>query len=260
MKTILLKNSHTFRLGLADPTPIAEADFEKVAIETLRDLYPECHVFSFKPTIQYNGVGWRPDLAVVDKSFAYWFVVEVEIAAHSLEKHVLPQVRAFRFGDYGDQVSTILSRDLKISRDIADTLVRFMPRYIAVVTNHEDSEWSLKLSAENTQLITIASYSADGADRHALFIGGSLIVAQKSIGFGQVHATLQSIILPLSNFWEEKTYRISDASGYANWSCKIDGERVWLSKNQGLIQLPDKCWVQFIQQNNLVEIRPIINC
>jgi hypothetical protein len=259
MRTILIKNSHTFRLCLTDPTPIPEDEFERIAISTLQDLYPECFVFPFKPTIKYDGVGWRPDVAIVAKDFSYWFVVEVEIASHSLQKHVLPQVRAFRFGEYSGQACGALARELNVSRDIADTLIRYVPRYVAVIANHEDEAWAKALAAENTQLMTIASYSGSGFDRTALFVEGSLVAAQQSLGFGKVMATMQVVTLPAGSFWKDQTYRITDHHGCANWSCRLDGTKAWLSKKQGLIQLPDSCWVQFIQQNDVIEMRPLVN-
>jgi hypothetical protein len=259
VKTILIKNSHTHQLGLIDPTPVAEDEFEPIVISTLRKLYPNCLVFEFKPTIMYNGTGWQPDLAVVSKDLSFWFVVEVEIACHSLQKHVLPQVKAFRLGDYGEQACTILARELNVSEDHAKTLVRYVPRYVAVVTNHEDETWSRALAAENTQLITIASYEGQGADRTALLIHGTLAAAQQNRGFGKVIATMQQVILPAGSFWENGTYRITDPSGCANWTCQLEGTRAWLSKKQGLIQLHDGCWVHFVQQGEVIEMRPLLS-
>lgn len=258
MKTILLKNSHTLRLGLADPTPVAENDFECIVIDTLSELYPSCHVFSYKPIITHDAVRWKPDVAVVAKDFSYWFVIEVEIASHSLYKHVLPQVRAIRLGEYGESACEWLSRALSITTDIADTIIRYVPRYTAVVTNHEDREWASALAAENTQLITIASYEGDKADRSALFVDGSLAPAQLSLGFGKVIATMQVVKLSAGTFWKNQTYRIVDPAGSANWTCHVESETAWLTKNRGLIQMPTDCWVHFIQQNGLIEMRPLL--
>lgn len=258
MKTILLKNSHTMRLSLADPTQVAEDDFEKVAIETLKELYPDCHVFSYKPTIMHDGVGWKPDVAVVAKDYSYWFVIEVEIASHSLQKHVLPQVRAIRLGEYSESACAWLARALNIAKDVAETIIRYVPRYTAVVTNHEDGGWAAVLAAENTELITIASYEGSGADRTALFVDGSLAPAQMSLGFGKVVVTMQVVTLPAGAFWRSQTYRIMDPWGSANWTCHVEGNTAWLTKNQGIIQLPDACWVHLIQQNGLIEMRPLL--
>src|SRR5438067_2093186 len=109
VKTIILDREHLPALAEMDATAIAERQFEITAVRILRALYPSCHVFEFKPVINYSGTGWRPDLALVDKNMGYWFVIEVEIATHSLQRHVLPQVSAFRFGDYGDESARSLS-------------------------------------------------------------------------------------------------------------------------------------------------------
>lgn len=123
MNAILLRNSETFRFDLCDPTPVAEDEFEQTAIAVLRELYPDCWVIPFRARIHYNGEGWCPDLAVVEKRFRYWFVIEVEIATHSLQKHVLPQVIAFKRGDYRDEAKAALAKQLALSPDKVGTLL-----------------------------------------------------------------------------------------------------------------------------------------
>ena len=41
----------------------------------------------------------KPDLALVANDLSHWFVVEVELLSHSLDGHVLPQMRCLKYGE-----------------------------------------------------------------------------------------------------------------------------------------------------------------
>lgn len=257
MRTILFRNSETFRFNLSDPTPRSEEDFERTVIQVLRELYPDCRVVPFKPLIECDAEGWRPDLALVEKGFAYWFVIEVELATHSLQKHVIPQVRAFRLGEYGQEVWNALADGLGISVDQAATITRYVPRYIAVVSNQEDDHWLKTLASQNTQLVTISEYDGGYLNKSALLVNGSLIAAEQSLGFGTVYATQQIIRTPVNPFWKPGEYRIMEPEGMAAWSCVIEKDGVWLAKKKGLIRLDDRSIVQILRRGDSIEFRPL---
>jgi hypothetical protein len=256
MRTILVKNARTLRFDLCDPSPDAEDAFERVSTEVLKDLYPDCHVIQFKPTIRYAGEGWKPDLAVVERNCCFWFVVEVEIAGHSLEKHVLPQVRAFRLGDYGQEAECALAEGIGVTVDQAATILRYVPRYIAVINNCEDDRWRAALEAENVQFMTIASYGGC-PDKSALLVNGGFYAAEQSLGFGKVYATQQAIMVAPNPFWREQEYRISEPGGTGSWACILNGKSVWLTKNRGIMQMVDNTMVQIMRHGDTIELRPL---
>jgi len=257
MKTILLWDSK-LQFEQIDPTECSEDNFESLAIDVLKHLYPDCHVLDFKPTITYEGEGWQPDLAIVEKNYNYWFVIEVETASHSLQKHVLPQVRAFLGANYGQEAETKLAEGLKISLQQAKTLTRLVPRYVAVVSNHESDEWQKALAAENVQFLTISNYQTADAQKPALLINGTLHPAEKSIGFGTVQAQAQSITLPKTHHWEHgKEYKIKSDQGSSTWACTIESHAVWLTKTRGSIGIPDKSTVQFLIEGKNIQMRKL---
>jgi hypothetical protein len=247
--TILLDEPHIPRFDKTDPSASLEAPFESIALRMLSRLYPSCHAFSFKPLVTHHGIGWRPDVAVIDKNWAYWFVVEIEIATHSLEKHVLPQVRAFRDGDYGEDAAASIAQIIGTSPDHAATLVRYVPRYVAVVSNHEEQEWATQLAAENVQYLSVAGYERV-VGPPAYLVTGLLRAAERSVGFGVALPSHQAIRLPRSDFWQTRVYRVVESSGTAEWECVIDKQVVWLTKRRGVVTLPDKAWVQLIAQDD----------
>src|SRR4051794_22105245 len=79
-----------------------ERDFESLVVDRAASLFPDWLTVPFRETvIDDSQVGKRPDLALIDKDYRSWWVVEVELAHHSLNDHVLPQVQVFKQGRYG---------------------------------------------------------------------------------------------------------------------------------------------------------------
>ncbi len=257
VRTILLDEPDIARFDQADPTATPEAVFEIAALRMLGRLYPSCYAFSFKPLVVHNSVGWRPDVAIIDRNWAYWFVVEIETATHSFEKHVLPQVLGLRDGEYGEDAAAMIAETVGISPDKAATLVRYVPRYVLVVSNHDDTDWERCLSAERIQFMSIARFHrVSGAP--AFLVTGLLRPAERSVGFGLVLASHQAIRLPRNEFWHPGIYRVAECGGTANWDCIIDGSMVWLTKRQGVVLQQDKTWVHIIaQDDDLLLVHPL---
>ena len=246
VKTIVLDRDNLPTLDQMDATAIPENRFEATALRLLKSLHPTCYVFPFKPIINYSGTGWKPDLAVVEKKMGYWFVIEVEIATHSLQRHIMPQVTAFRFGDYGDETAQALSENLNnVSFQQAQTLIRHIPRYIAVVSNSDNVEWESALAAENIQFVSIAGFE-DVQGQTAHLVTGTLKPAERSLCFGTVFATFQAIRVPQAPFWSEQSYRVTDSTGTANWECTLQGGYAWLAKRRGVLSFDDRTPIQIL--------------
>lgn len=100
MRKLLTGECHPDNIfQLVDPTTYVEGDFEAEVVKALSCLMPEYRCGVFAGAFVLEGERRVADLALVHKSLSHWFVVEVELAGHSLEHHVLPQVRCFRYGD-----------------------------------------------------------------------------------------------------------------------------------------------------------------
>jgi hypothetical protein len=229
----------------ADATDCCEATFEATAVRVLGRLYSDCHVFSFKELLFDWRCGWRPDIAIVDRSFAYWFIVEVEIITHSLEKHVLPQVRGLRDGEFSLGASSELARRVGVNADQAATLLRYVPRYTAVVANGEDAKWATALESEDIQFLSISSYTRDRGPP-AFVVGGVLRATQRCVGYGTVYATDRSIRTAAGSFWVRDSYVVVDEYGKSEWSCHVSGGGVWLSKTRGTLPFRNCSPVQIL--------------
>lgn len=253
MNTILVKNSKTYRFDLCDST-IAEADFEETVLWVFGEMFPDCLAIPFKPLVEYDGTRWRPDIALIDKKCRYWFVVEVETINHSLQKHVLPQVTAFKRGVYTQEATNLIASALNVSPDQAATFIEYVPRYVAVLANAQNAEWESRLAAEKVQFMSISAY-AGVPDKQTLLVHGDLLAGEQSLGFGNVRATDQAIVCACNGFWTEKEYKITDETGTSIWGCRIAGNTAWLTKTRGLIDLEDGTILRFLLQGTEIVAR-----
>ena len=67
----------------------------------------------------------KPDLRLVDRELGLWWVVEVELAHHSLKGHVLPQVEILTSGHYGASEAELLTQSIpELDSEAASDLVK----------------------------------------------------------------------------------------------------------------------------------------
>ena len=77
---------------LSDPDAPSESEFEPITIRAFGCLYPQYQCVVFGGRFLYEDENRKPDLAMIARNNSHWFIVEVELLSHSLERHVLPQV------------------------------------------------------------------------------------------------------------------------------------------------------------------------
>lgn len=118
------------------PTALYETDFESLVIRHAPSLYPHLYVAEFKTLIGTEaGDTAKADLALIDKQYRRWWVVEAEMANHSLLGHVLPQVRSLSRGIYGEPEAAYLhekNRALDLAR-LLDMMKGRQPQVLVIV-------------------------------------------------------------------------------------------------------------------------------
>ncbi len=235
---------------LTDPSGVKEEDFTDIALRVLQQLRPDCMLFPFHPKVFHDDAVWSPDLAVVDKGFSYWFVVEVEIATHHLEKHVIPQVTAFCEGRYDTSAVNMLAESVRVGMQQAETLLATIPRDVVVVSNKRDDSWNRKLAALGVQHVVIETYRNKTTAQALYRIDGDLLPHHRSLGFGRVRLRDGVVVTQAAAWWAEGQVRIHGPDGAANWLCSIVEGRAWLMKEQGLIEFQDDAIIQFLRRHD----------
>lgn len=233
---------------LVDPASYSEAEFEIQVVKALRRVHPNHYCFPFKGSFALNGERRIADLAMVHKDFTHWFVIEVELISHSLERHVLPQVQCFSFGEPEDSCIATFCTNLKgIKAHEAGALLRFVPSAVVVVVNRFDRDWASSLKALNVQLITLEIYKSPD-NRFGHNMTGTLQVAQESLGFHQYSAIDRAFRMPASTNMPEGLVQFVEPSGViANWHVRRSNDLLWVSKERGDPAFPHDEYLQVLR-------------
>lgn len=230
---------------LEDPRVPSEDEFGSWVVKALRCVYPDYRCISFNGTFAYDGQRSQPDLALVAKDLTHWFIVEVELVTHSLEGHVLPQLRALRYGEPCADCIDAMARELSIPAGQAETLIRLIPRSVVLVANEPKADWEKACLGLDAQMLTVSVYS--GAERTAFEVGGQIRVVRESLGFGTYSATDKAVQLPASIQIASGEVAI-DVDGFqVNWLARRSGETLWLTRLVGEPDFPDRAYLQVIR-------------
>jgi hypothetical protein len=248
MRTLVLPQGPAWDLfDLCDPDAPNETEFEAITALVLGRAYAAYRCVVFGGAFQHEGEVRRPDLALVARDYSHWFVVEIEMLSHSLVGHVLPQMRALRFGEPQEDCAPVLARELSLQISQARTLVRVVPRTTVVVANGDNRDWQIALRALDVGYLSVSAFrSADG--REAFEIRGTLAPVTESIGFGVY-------VLADGALRMARTVRLPDGpvqivAEYGSvglWTVTRDARFTWVSKDRGQPSLPDDARVQLLR-------------
>lgn len=135
------------------PTSLYESDYENLIIHQAEMIYPNFYIVPFKLIVYSDTGSAKADLALIEKKYRNWWVIEIEMSNHSLENHILPQVEVLSNAKYGKREAEHLYAAMT-SLNLA-TLLDMMkgqqPRVIVVV-NKSRTEWVRALDKYNAML------------------------------------------------------------------------------------------------------------
>lgn len=252
MKMLLTGECHNDNIfQLVDPTGFLEGDFEAEVVKALTCLQPDYWCGLFAGAFNLEGEKRVADVALIHKSWSHWFVVEVELAGHSFNHHVLPQVRCFRYGEPDSSCITSLVRGFgsinNITRAQAESLLLYIPRYVAVVSNLPDANWTTALHGLDVQLLTVSVYRGqNGKTAHE--VEGRLIARTESLGFARYSAIDKCLRIPRTCGLPIGSVQIVDQFGTpAAWTVREESGVLWISKDRGPALLKHESYIQIIR-------------
>jgi hypothetical protein len=120
-----------------------ERHYEDLVLDRAATLFPGwmCVPFAEK-VFDDSDIAKQPDFALIDEHYRSWWVVEVELAHHSLQTHVLPQVRVFRQGTYGPRHAEALhGKAPHLDRDRLLAMMTGDPPGVLVVVDSLTTGW-----------------------------------------------------------------------------------------------------------------------
>ena len=149
-----------------------ESDFESVIVSRANSLFPKFNVIPFKIPVESEEGRKVPDLALVDHSYRFWWVVEVEMAHHSLRGHVIPQVEVFARGRNGEEhANHLASRRADLDKSALQDMVMGAQPRVAVVVNRGVPDWIEPIHKLDA-ILTVVEVFRSGRNQHILRVNG----------------------------------------------------------------------------------------
>lgn len=248
MTTILVgecKSSNLFELWDADAA--LETEFELIVAKALMCIYPSYHCFPFGGTFKLEDNISRPDIALVAKDLSHWFVIEVELVSHSLDGHVLPQIRTFRYGEPQPDCISVLANGLSMDRGQMQTFLMTVPRSVAVIANKRHGDWEIALRSLQVQMLVVSAYNSP-AGVQAVEVDGKLIAKQEHLGFGRYVATDRALRFHSAVQLPDGEIMVDSFDGTGSiWTVTRDGVSAWVTKNQGTPDIANGAFIQLIR-------------
>ena len=151
-----------------------ETEFENVLQQEAKYLFTDYYFIPFKITVysKEDADARRPDFALIHKSYRSWWVVEVELAHHSLNGHVLPQVRTFARAEYGrDEADYLCRRNPTLDKDkVVEMFKGAIPRVLVVVNAPVDG-WAEELRLFDARVVVCQIFRSR-LNRYVLRLNG----------------------------------------------------------------------------------------
>lgn len=150
-----------------------ESEFERILLAYAELLFPAWHLVPFKVDVRSEeGIVKRADLALIEREYRRWWVVEVEMARHDLNSHVLPQVRVLSYGRYGQRhADALIANDHSLDQHRLATMIRGEQPRVWVVVDRPCPEWISPLRAVGA-VLGIVEIFRSGSNRHSIRLNG----------------------------------------------------------------------------------------
>jgi hypothetical protein len=128
------------------PGALYESSYESIILARASVLFPNYKCYRFNPMVSSSLGEAAPDLILVAEGFQTWVVVEVELASHSFNGHVRPQMERLASARYGAREAKWLAdRNPFVDHErIADLMSAQSPR-IFMIVNASVPTWEQSL-------------------------------------------------------------------------------------------------------------------
>lgn len=157
-----------------------ESEFEKTLKAHIEEVFPDYITISYKKKITAeNREPKIPDLAMINRDYRDWWIVEVELADHDFFTHVIPQVEVFANAELNayettDYIIRKIAEEEKpaVDRNRLLSLIRNENPKVLVIVDEPKPEWEKYLLKYDTKLCVFQVYK-DTNGKEAYRINGS---------------------------------------------------------------------------------------
>jgi hypothetical protein len=149
-----------------------ELDYEELLLQNANLLYPTFIAVRFKKTVHSEYGAGQADLALIDKQYRLWWVVEIELGSHSLLSHVEPQVAILSSAKYGvSEAEYLVSRSADLDPVRVEQMMLGSQPRVLVLVNEPRADWVGPL-ARYDAIVGIAEIFRSPRNRYVIRMNG----------------------------------------------------------------------------------------
>lgn len=215
-------------------TAFYETEYERIVLDRASHLFPEFATIAFKSLVESEYGRAKPDLALVDREYRSWWVVEVEMAHHSLTSHVAPQVQILSTARYGRAEADALAQtDPTLDAVKLEQMMKGAQPRVLVIVGAEVPGWRPILAAYGVRL-AVAEVFRSPRLKHIVRLNGDYPETPNDVlTFCRLDHTLPRLLrvespaaLPIAH---GDTLTIVFEGQLSEWTKIETADRVWLT-------------------------------
>jgi hypothetical protein len=243
-------------------TAFFEDEYEILVLRGCASLFPQHYAVPFKKLVESEDGRAMPDLALIEKSYRKWWVVEIELAHHSLTRHVLPQVAVLANAVYARDVATYLSQQSnELHPPSLENMMKGSQPQVLVIANSLVPDWVQPLSSYGALLAAVEVFRSD-RNKHALRLNGAcpreLGDEISTLRFDPLIPRLMIVDSPGGlQSSSDKRLLIELDGAITEWTVIPTKDRVWLSPVKANPLVPGHKYALLKDDDGRLKLQPV---
>lgn len=138
-----------------------EYEYENNFLQQAQLIFPDYFAIKFKAPVEshYYGNG-KADLALIEKNYQHWYVIEIEKSSHSLS-HVLNQVSIFSNAEYDERTAKALKKECEdLDFEKLNIMIKGQQPRVLVVVDVLKEDWIRSLKKYDADLAVFQIFRA----------------------------------------------------------------------------------------------------
>lgn len=243
------------------PTALYEGEFETIFLQNADKVFPDHFVVPFKRLVKSEYGNAIPDLALIDRKYRSWWVVEVELSHHSLTGHVIPQVQVFATGEYDEQHAKYLCTTTpELDHASVLAMLKGQPPQVLVVVNAPCPEW-IPVLRRFGAIVTVFEIFRSRLDRQVFRLNGEQPARPSSIltkcEFDRMIPKFLRLLSPAAFPCPDgEVARLAYEGATTDWKRVDARDKVWLVPIGPNPLRPDTTYEIVEDESGVLSIRP----
>ena len=183
------------RFEALSSSALYEGQYTRLLLQHADALFPGLRAIAFSPIVVFDSVGKRADMALIEPDYSRWWVVEVELSHHSLERHVAPQVAVLARATYGADVAAwIGARNPDLNFAALRQMMRGEQPEVLVIVNASKPDWIARLRPD-AEVMVVEPFRSDLNKMIFRQNGVEMTPGSSVLSFCKVHPILRRMLV-----------------------------------------------------------------